>query len=235
MAAESSDGDYLEELLAQLEGAQALRDDPNDFRRAVSRLWTESESLGELHPGKWVSTGKIGEISIGDSIEDVVSATEAKGVSTADVIVELLDPGPEALITALARGTGTFLMSAPLECLGMQRLRQPSPARSACGGSSSASIPRSRKFLKTPRHRTSSPCSRGSPTPSSTTPSHRPPSLLPRTTTPSSPCPLPLLGTLRQPRYMLTSFSSAAARILLAPSLTISSSVSRTAFSFPSF
>ena len=42
--------------------------------------------------------GKDGVVSIGDSIEEVVSDTEAKGVSTADVIVELLNPEPEALI-----------------------------------------------------------------------------------------------------------------------------------------
>ena len=90
--------DYFEELLAHLGGAEALRDDPNDFRKAVKRLWDEQDSLVEQHPHKWVSMGKDGVVSIGDSIEEVVSATEAKGVSTADVIVEYLDPNPETLI-----------------------------------------------------------------------------------------------------------------------------------------
>ena len=90
--------DYFEELLAHLGGAEALRDDPNDFRKAVSRLWIERELLIEKHPERWVSMGKDGVVSIGDSIEEVVSATEAKGVSTADVIVEYLDPNPETLI-----------------------------------------------------------------------------------------------------------------------------------------
>ncbi|MYE53720.1 MAG: hypothetical protein F4X34_00795 [Chloroflexi bacterium] len=90
--------DEFEEMLAKLGGAQALRDDPNDFRKAVERLWEERDSLIELHPNEWVSMGKDGVVSIGESIEEVVSATEAKGVSTADVIVELLDPEPEALI-----------------------------------------------------------------------------------------------------------------------------------------
>ena len=89
--------DDFEELLAHLGGAEALRDDPNDFRKAVSRLWTERESLTENHPERWVSMGKDGVVSIGDSIEEVVAATEAKGVSTADVIVEYLDPNPETL------------------------------------------------------------------------------------------------------------------------------------------
>ena len=90
--------DYFEELLAQLGGIEVLRDDPNDFRKAVKRLWTERESLTESHPNKWVSMGKNGVVSIGDSIEEVVAATEAKGVSTADVTVEYLDPEPETLI-----------------------------------------------------------------------------------------------------------------------------------------
>lgn len=89
---------HFEELLAHLGGAEALRDDSNDFRKAVNRLWTEREPLTESHPNKWVSMGKDGVVSIGDSIEEVVSNTEAKGVSTADVIVEYLDPNPETLI-----------------------------------------------------------------------------------------------------------------------------------------
>ena len=90
--------DDFEEMLAQLGGVQALRDDPNDFRKAVNRLWGERGSLIEKHPNRWVSMGKDGVVSVGDSIEEVVSATEAKGVSTADVIVEYLDPNPEMLI-----------------------------------------------------------------------------------------------------------------------------------------
>ena len=71
---------------------------PTTFHKAVERLWDERDSLIELHTNKWVSMGKDGVVSIGDSIEEVVSDTEAKGVSTADVIVELLDPEPETLI-----------------------------------------------------------------------------------------------------------------------------------------
>ena len=90
--------DYFKEMLAELGGVEALRDDPNDFRKAVNRLWAERDVLIEKHPERWVSMGKDGVVSIGESIEEVVSATEAKGVSTADVIVEYLDPNPETLI-----------------------------------------------------------------------------------------------------------------------------------------
>lgn len=90
--------DEFEEMLAQLGGVEALRDDPNDFREAVNRLWGERDALIDKHPNRWVSMGKDGVVSIGDSIEEIVSATEAKGINTADVVVEYLDPDPETLI-----------------------------------------------------------------------------------------------------------------------------------------
>ena len=57
--------DAFERLLAHLGGPQALRDDPNDFRKAVERLYDARESLIEKHPNKWVSMGKDGVVSIG--------------------------------------------------------------------------------------------------------------------------------------------------------------------------
>ena len=90
--------DEFEEMLAELGGVEALRDDPNDFRKAVNRLWIERDALIEKYPNRWVSMGKDGVVSIGDSIEEVVSATETRGISTADVVVEYLDPDPETLI-----------------------------------------------------------------------------------------------------------------------------------------
>ena len=96
--------DDFDDVLTHLPGAEALRDDPNDFRKAVNRLWAERESLIEEHPNKWISMGRDEAVSIGDSIEEVVAATEAKGVSTADVIVEYLDPEPETLILLSAMG-----------------------------------------------------------------------------------------------------------------------------------
>ena len=96
--------DDFDDLLAHLGGVQALRDDPNDFRKAVRWLWDEQDLLIEQHPYKWISMGRDGAVSIGDSIEEVVAATEAKGVSTADVIIEYLDPNSETLILLSAMG-----------------------------------------------------------------------------------------------------------------------------------
>ena len=63
--------DDFEELLAQLGGVETLRYDPNDFCKAVNRLWAECEMLTGTHPHKWVSMGKDGVVAIGDSIEEV--------------------------------------------------------------------------------------------------------------------------------------------------------------------
>ena len=90
--------DDFEELITQLGGIETLQDDPNDFRKAVNRLWDERDLLIDKHPNKWISMSKDGVVSIGDSIEEVVSATETKGVNTSDVVVEYLDPNPETLI-----------------------------------------------------------------------------------------------------------------------------------------
>ena len=42
----------FEELFTQLGGVDALQDDPNDFRKAVNRLWAERKLLIGTHPNK---------------------------------------------------------------------------------------------------------------------------------------------------------------------------------------
>ena len=58
----------------------------------------QRDSLTETHPNRWVSMSKDGVVSVGDSIEEVVAATETQGISTADVTVEYPDLNPERLI-----------------------------------------------------------------------------------------------------------------------------------------
>ena len=94
----SSGKDYFDDLIAELGGVEALRDEPNDFRKAVNHLWDEHDLLVEQHPHKWVSVGKDGVVAVGDSIEEVVAATEESNVNTSDVVVEYLNPEPETLI-----------------------------------------------------------------------------------------------------------------------------------------
>ena len=77
-------------LFADL-GEALLHDDYNDFREAACRFIEIRAQLTEEHPDKWIAMGKDGVIAVGDSIENVVSATRANGINTADVTIEYLD------------------------------------------------------------------------------------------------------------------------------------------------
>ena len=92
------DADFIEEALAQFGGIETLHKGTDEFREAVTRMWNERESLVEKHPDKWVAMGKDGVVSIGDSIEEVLSAVEASGFITSEVAVEFLDANPTTLI-----------------------------------------------------------------------------------------------------------------------------------------
>ena len=81
--------DY-DSLFAEISEA-LLRDDSNDFREAACRFIEIRAQLTEEHPNKWIAMGKDGVIAVGDSIEEVVAVTRAKGINTADVTIEYLD------------------------------------------------------------------------------------------------------------------------------------------------
>ena len=69
-----------------------------DFRAAACRFIEIRAQLTEEHPNKWVAMGKNGVIA-GDSIEEVVAATRANGINTADVTIEYLDADLHPLIS----------------------------------------------------------------------------------------------------------------------------------------
>lgn len=92
------DADFIEEALAQFGGIETLHKGADEFREAVTRMWNERESLLEKHPDKWVAMSKDGIVSVGDSIEEVLSAVEADGFINSEVAVEFLDANPTTLI-----------------------------------------------------------------------------------------------------------------------------------------
>ena len=81
--------DY-DSLFADL-GEAVLRDDSNYFLEVADRFMEIRAQLTEDHPNKWIAMGKDGAIAVGDSIEEVVAATRANGINTADVTIEYLD------------------------------------------------------------------------------------------------------------------------------------------------
>ena len=57
-------------------------------------MWAERDSLVERHPGKWVAMGKDGVVSVGDSIEEVLSVADAENASRPEMVIEYLVPNP---------------------------------------------------------------------------------------------------------------------------------------------
>ena len=94
----SMDEEYIEDVLAQVGGVETLREGADDFHDAVTRMWSERDSLTEKFPDMWIAMGKDGVVSVGNSIEEVLSDSEAAGFGSSDVVVEFLDANPKALI-----------------------------------------------------------------------------------------------------------------------------------------
>lgn len=69
-----------------------------DFREAVDRLWSEYDALVERHPHKWVAMSRDGLVAVGDSIEEVLSVVDSKGLGRSEITLEYLDPDPDHLI-----------------------------------------------------------------------------------------------------------------------------------------
>ena len=89
---------FFADLLDQIGGVEALREGADEFHQAVTRMWTERDSLVERHPQKWVAMSKDGVVSVGDSIEEVLFVVEDRNISSSEVVVEYLDPNPSTLI-----------------------------------------------------------------------------------------------------------------------------------------
>ena len=92
------DEQFIADLIDDLGGVATLPEGEDEFLQAVKRMWAERDSLVERHPGKWVAVGKDGIVSVGDSIEEVLSVADAENASRPDLVVEYLVPNPAALI-----------------------------------------------------------------------------------------------------------------------------------------
>ena len=94
------DEQFISDLIDDLGGVATLPEgeDEDEFLQAVKRMWAERDSLVERHPGKWVAMGKGGVVSVGDSIEEVLSVADAENAGRPELVVEHLDPNPATLI-----------------------------------------------------------------------------------------------------------------------------------------
>ena len=92
------DEDYVNEVIEGLGGAKALMDEADEYREIVVRMRKERPNLLERHPDKWVAMGQEEVLAVGDSMDEVLSEVEGRGLHGADVVIEFMDTDPPLLI-----------------------------------------------------------------------------------------------------------------------------------------
>ena len=92
------DKNYVKEVIEGLGGAKALMDEMEEYHEIVAYMRKKRPSLMERHPDKWAAMGQEGVLAVGDSIDEVLSEVESRGLHGADVVIEFLDTAPPLLI-----------------------------------------------------------------------------------------------------------------------------------------
>ncbi len=89
---------YVKEVIDGLGGAKALMDEMDEYREIVARMRKERSDLLKRHPDKWVAMGQEGVLAVGESMDEVLSEVEGRGLHGADVVIEFMDTDPPLLI-----------------------------------------------------------------------------------------------------------------------------------------
>ena len=92
------DEDYVKEVIEGLGGAKALMDEADEYREIVVRMKKERPNLLERHADKWVAIGQEGVLAVGESMDEVLSEVEGRGLHGTDVVIEFMDTDPPLLI-----------------------------------------------------------------------------------------------------------------------------------------
>ena len=92
------DETYVKEVIEGLGGAKALMDEMDEYREIVARMRKERTDLLERHPDKWVAMGQEGVLAVGESMDEVLSEVEGRGLHGADLVIEFMDTDPPLLI-----------------------------------------------------------------------------------------------------------------------------------------
>ena len=73
-------------------------DEMDEYREIVARMRKERTDLLERHPDKWVAMGQEGVLAVGESMDEVLSEVEGRGLHGADLVIEFMDTDPPLLI-----------------------------------------------------------------------------------------------------------------------------------------
>ena len=89
---------YVKEIISELGGVEALREEKDEFHEVVLCMDKERITLMGKHPNKWVAVGKDGVLAVRDSMEEVFAAVESADLRVSEFVVEFLDTDPPVLI-----------------------------------------------------------------------------------------------------------------------------------------
>ena len=88
----------MREAIEEMGGADRVHDEIVAYSRRVQRLDARWKQLLEEYPDKWVAVANDEIVAVGNTLDEVLRATDEQGVPRADVVVEFLDTNPISLI-----------------------------------------------------------------------------------------------------------------------------------------
>jgi hypothetical protein len=92
-------GEYdVGRVIERLGGWEAVLKRMAEFEKVTSRMFSEEDELTQKYPYKWVAVGKDGLLEVGDTMEEVFAAVEARGLKNPEFVVRFLDPDPLDLV-----------------------------------------------------------------------------------------------------------------------------------------
>ena len=88
----------IAELVEHYGSVDAILAKLRQFRQASDLLNKAWPTLIEKYPDKWVSMNVDGELTVADSLEDLVADHAARGIYSGDLPYKFLDSSPRKLV-----------------------------------------------------------------------------------------------------------------------------------------
>ena len=84
----------VKQLVEEDRGAVSLVSGLHRHREISERMEEERRALLEKYAGSWVVMGEAGILSVGTSLDEVLSVVRSRGLDTSEFVVSYLDPDP---------------------------------------------------------------------------------------------------------------------------------------------
>ena len=84
----------FEAMLNQMGGAAGLRARMDAFSKRVDRMRSEHPALRDKYPNKWVAMSKDGVAAVSDTLDELYTILDEKGISSDDVYHSYINTNP---------------------------------------------------------------------------------------------------------------------------------------------